>query len=267
MKKFNAFTLAEVLITLAIVGVVAALTMPSLIQHHKKVETSAKIKKFNNTINNWINLATVDYDNPEHWECSIERGNSMPHCIGKEKYINKYFKPYMNISKVIFDDFEIYYKDSCSKNEHENQGGVSLLAMTGKLRGLQQTKPDYCGDSIFRGNTKIILNDGTTFYMDLSSMAIPVLYDTNGDKKPNQAGKDRFLFIFSGNTLPELACGFHASKKRYFCADGNVNRSSTSTYGFPRDEALRYCGANGTLCSLVLEYDNWEFKDDYPIKL
>ena len=40
-----AFTLAEVLITLGIIGVVAALTMPSLIQKHKKQETTARFKK------------------------------------------------------------------------------------------------------------------------------------------------------------------------------------------------------------------------------
>lgn len=35
-KKFNAFTLAEVLITLGIIGVVAALTLPALIQNYQK---------------------------------------------------------------------------------------------------------------------------------------------------------------------------------------------------------------------------------------
>lgn len=44
-KKF-AFTLAEVLITLGIIGVVAALTMPSLIQNHKKQTTLSKLKKY-----------------------------------------------------------------------------------------------------------------------------------------------------------------------------------------------------------------------------
>ena len=44
MKKF-AFTLAEVLITLGIIGIVAALTMPVLIEHHQKqvIETKLKI--------------------------------------------------------------------------------------------------------------------------------------------------------------------------------------------------------------------------------
>ena len=40
-----AFTLAEVLITHGIIGVVAAMTMPSLITSYKKQETSGKTKK------------------------------------------------------------------------------------------------------------------------------------------------------------------------------------------------------------------------------
>ena len=38
----KAFTLAEVLITLGIIGIVAALTLPNLIEEHQKKETSVK---------------------------------------------------------------------------------------------------------------------------------------------------------------------------------------------------------------------------------
>lgn len=41
----NAFTLAEVLITLGIIGVAAAMTMPSLIAEHKEKSTIARLKK------------------------------------------------------------------------------------------------------------------------------------------------------------------------------------------------------------------------------
>ena len=52
-KRKYAFTLAEVLITLGIIGVVAALTMPALIGHYKKVQTIAQLKKY-----------TARYSNP-----------------------------------------------------------------------------------------------------------------------------------------------------------------------------------------------------------
>ncbi|MFQ8625693.1 MAG: type II secretion system protein [Candidatus Gastranaerophilaceae bacterium] len=45
MKNYSGFTLAEVLITLGIIGVVAALTMPSVINNYKEKETIAKLKR------------------------------------------------------------------------------------------------------------------------------------------------------------------------------------------------------------------------------
>ena len=45
--KFNSgFTLAEVLITLGIIGVVAAITIPSVINNYQKKQTAVKLKKF-----------------------------------------------------------------------------------------------------------------------------------------------------------------------------------------------------------------------------
>ena len=55
-KQKSAFTLAEVLITLGIIGVVAALTIPILISNYRKrqLETQIKATIFYNTTNNKI---------------------------------------------------------------------------------------------------------------------------------------------------------------------------------------------------------------------
>jgi prepilin-type N-terminal cleavage/methylation domain-containing protein len=55
MKK-RAFTLAEVLITLGIIGVVAALTMPSLIANYQKKVYVAQLQKAVNVWNNGMKL-------------------------------------------------------------------------------------------------------------------------------------------------------------------------------------------------------------------
>ncbi|MDR1327638.1 MAG: type II secretion system GspH family protein [Heliobacteriaceae bacterium] len=54
MRK--AFTLAEVLITLGIIGVVAALTMPVLITHYKKNVLITRMKKFYSVLNQAVNM-------------------------------------------------------------------------------------------------------------------------------------------------------------------------------------------------------------------
>lgn len=54
------FTLAEVLITLGIIGVVAAITIPSLVaKYHRKV-AETKLKKFYSTMNQAIRLSIAD---------------------------------------------------------------------------------------------------------------------------------------------------------------------------------------------------------------
>jgi len=64
MKKFNAFTLAEVLITLGIIGVVAAMTMPTLINQTNGAQYKAAYKKALSAIAQAVtlNVALEDYD-------------------------------------------------------------------------------------------------------------------------------------------------------------------------------------------------------------
>lgn len=59
MKKKNAFTLAEVLITLAIIGVVAAMTIPSVIVRTNQQEYKTGAKKALSALSSAIQLAEV----------------------------------------------------------------------------------------------------------------------------------------------------------------------------------------------------------------
>lgn len=57
MKNINkGFTLAEVLITLVIIGVIAALTIPAMMANHRKEATASKLKKFFTTMTQAKNL-------------------------------------------------------------------------------------------------------------------------------------------------------------------------------------------------------------------
>ena len=54
MRKILAFTLAEVLLTMTIVGVVAAMTIPTLHYSRVKKEYTAKLKNFYSRMENYI---------------------------------------------------------------------------------------------------------------------------------------------------------------------------------------------------------------------
>lgn len=56
----KAFTLAEVLITLGIIGVVAALTLPNIVGYYKRKESSVRIKKFYSIMEQAIRLSEID---------------------------------------------------------------------------------------------------------------------------------------------------------------------------------------------------------------
>ena len=87
MRK-SAFTLAEVLITLGIIGIVAAMTLPALIQKKTNSEVEAKLKKIYSTMNQAIMLSEIDNGPKEYWP----NGCNDTTC---EEYFNKYILKYL----------------------------------------------------------------------------------------------------------------------------------------------------------------------------
>ena len=55
----KAFTLAEVLITLGIIGVVAAMTLPTLVGEYQKKQTATQLKKFYSIMQQAITRAII----------------------------------------------------------------------------------------------------------------------------------------------------------------------------------------------------------------
>ncbi len=88
-NRFSAFTLAEVLITLGIIGVVAALTMPALIANHRKNVVENRLKHFYSTINQAITLSEVENGDKNTWQP-----------MDTEDFWNNYLKPYIKYLKT-----------------------------------------------------------------------------------------------------------------------------------------------------------------------
>ena len=59
-NRFSAFTLAEVLVTLGIIGIVAALTMPSLINNSQNRELQSALNKNYSVISQALDLMKAD---------------------------------------------------------------------------------------------------------------------------------------------------------------------------------------------------------------
>ena len=118
----SAFTLAEVLITLGIIGVVSALTLPVLVQKYRNNVVETKLKKFYSEINQAIQLSEAEYGAKETWYLDSNAygmlgnygdedttGISIP-----EKWFMKYFGSHMTIVQVKHDEKNrpiFYFKD------------------------------------------------------------------------------------------------------------------------------------------------------------
>ena len=71
------FTLAEVLITLGIIGVVAAITIPTLMQKYYEKQTVAKLKETYSILSQALKSASQEEGLPEEWEnCNKESKES-----------------------------------------------------------------------------------------------------------------------------------------------------------------------------------------------
>ena len=98
LKRKVAFTLAEVLITIVIIGIVASLTMPTLIQNYKKQQATARIKKFVSITNQALITAENDLGPREDWV--IEGGSAEGNSDASFNFLNTYIKPYIKSAEI-----------------------------------------------------------------------------------------------------------------------------------------------------------------------
>lgn len=85
-----AFTLAEVLITLVVVGIIAALTIPTTISTYRKSVVESRLKASFSNLSNAVNRSVVDNGSIVLWDYS-----------DYENFTNKYILPYVKMQKVI----------------------------------------------------------------------------------------------------------------------------------------------------------------------
>jgi type II secretory pathway pseudopilin PulG len=90
-NKNLAFTLAEVLITLGVIGVVAALTIPTLITNYQKHQVETQLLHFYSTINQAFRLSIDDNGEPDTWA----EGRKYYSYDENYKIVQDYVAPYL----------------------------------------------------------------------------------------------------------------------------------------------------------------------------
>ncbi len=194
-NREGGFTLAEVLITLGIIGVVAALTLPSLISNYRERELITRIKRTYSNIYNAIIMAQKDND-------SIGDNSVLFNYDDGYTTVTENFAKYFNGAKVCKS------RTKCPNFYYESKFATPMYTASGGTRNWYSYGP------------KIILNDGAIItiealysgceydridtYYDESGVptGIPVkgkacatiYFDVNGAALPNRFGQDTFVF-------------------------------------------------------------------------
>ena len=137
-----AFTLAEVLITLGVIGVVAAMTLPTLIQNHKRHVVETRLEKFYSAINQAIVMSELENGDKKDWD---DIGTGEDALNWYNKYLAKYLKTVKvelsNVNKVniYFSDGSMlaisstsfmFYPKASDYQEILNEEGVAGLNMS-----------------------------------------------------------------------------------------------------------------------------------------
>jgi prepilin-type N-terminal cleavage/methylation domain-containing protein len=188
----TAFTLAEVLITLLIIGAVASLTIPTIIADTEKAETATQVKKYQSVLSQAVMNIKNEYG-------SII--NSPLNSNGD--YINGWntLKPYLNLAK----DCGTATGQTCWANgiyKHlNNTDWVNFNNYFVLGRGVLAD-----GSSIdYEARINCITNKSTTNKGPLYNSNCGTIYiDVNGHKPPNTAGRDVFAWhvLQNGTVYP-----------------------------------------------------------------
>lgn len=181
MIKKIGFTLAEVLITLGIIGVVAALTLPTLIQRQQEKATVTALKKFYSSFSQAYMRAIQENGTPDTWYENGETRNSKEACLTA---MNKII-PYMKTTKVCGAE-KGCFKDITYKTI-DNSDALNINQNTYLARFITSD-----GMSVFInsfGPEAMSFGEGI-----LSKGYLAVTVDVNGFKKPNSFGADTFTF-------------------------------------------------------------------------
>lgn len=162
----NAFTLAEILITMGIIGVVSAMTVPALNQSWQRDAYTTQLRKVYSEVAQAAVRLKTDKNVQSLTEARVTSNNI------REEFIHKYF--------VVLKDCPIIL--GCFANSYKTVNGTNIVPS---------------GDSFDLCSSSVIASGAALCYL-VSGDRIRIIVDVNGVKEPNIFGRD----VFAMEVLP-----------------------------------------------------------------
>ena len=177
MRKILAFTLAETLIVMGIIGIVSALTLPNLNSSTGEKEKVAKVKKIYRDLTDALGRAEAVYGPFDTWFIN-DSGST-----AQSKRFGERMTEFMKLSK----DCKQTVNSTCY-----SIGGVKKTSGTISADDPNKSTHSY----------KVILSDGIAVVFLMQNGNPTIFVDINGPNKGQQTwGEDNFWFTFNNNTL------------------------------------------------------------------
>ena len=248
-SNLKGFTLAEVLVTLGIIGVVAAMTMPVLIANHKKNVAETKLKRSYNILSNVFVRAQVDFGDVINWDLANSiNGEYNPESSKAvvNTFIKKFVLPYL-ADGYSYDD-SMTPTDLGYKTEVKYRNGTRMM----KNDAEKQTIRLQDGTYIFVNNT-VIKRTGDDGEVKQYISGIMFVIDIDGPKGNNIVGKDVFI--------AELPLTNNASL--HFFGSGYIKNNIYISDDITREELIDGCETDGKYCGCLIQSDGWQIKYKY----
>lgn len=187
MATGRGFTLAEILITLGIIGIVAAMTIPTIAARstHKKLQS--QFKKTYAELNQATRAFYADTDIPvQDYDVLIKAGvDTTSSNRDSNALLEKFMSYYKGFSKPSGGSWVSFDKLHNIKNLNLN-GTVTDQSPCDKSR--------VYFDNVGR---LYVMDDTSTAYVKPLPYGPKICVDINGIDKPNRWGYDRFVFVFT----------------------------------------------------------------------
>lgn len=185
------FTLAEVLITLGIIGVIAALTM-SIIHNITNQQYVAGLKRAYNVLSNVIRNSEADNGPAEDWTAFTYTGSPN---LDETVFFTTYIQPYLNVLTV------------CPRGSMDNCFPLTSYKFLNNGTGTQVYGSLY-GANFYHG---VRTRDGISYACTSESGSWKeFIVDVNGPKGPNVVGRDLFKFVLFPQPLGLQPYGSYA---------------------------------------------------------
>ena len=228
----SAFTLAEVLITLGIIGIVAAMTLPNIIAGYEKKNTIARLQKSYTMLNQAFKHSELDNGESVNWNVSSD----------STSYFKTYWKPYLKILHICENEKQCGYTSNTPWYRANGKQDIIHAILKGWRESVILSDGTFMSGFSYAGFDSSVDPDDNTYTQGQSSL---ILIDINGGGKPNKFGRDVFYFV-------------------------RVNGKGILPYGYNDDDEVidKDCSEKnfGYKCAAKIIRNSWTIPEDYPWK-